>query len=241
MNSYYRSRAPSIRYGPPPTQSANWRRPEDRDHRTQERYAPQPDQRIQGKDPCEHRPSVFRSNPPNKSIVIPRQDIKPGVIIRAPLHQQDFKGVSQDTEVTAIVQPVADHNVTRSKFGDIFTKFRKMIVIACYENHFVAIPMYTHNGVGLRYKKKPEEYISVKDHRSGENFRPLSKYGTLVTKYLSPAVMLYDPATTAHITYPVSRAYNIDCTPEGELDAESTKNLIRLADRMAPMQMFKMS
>ena len=185
--------------------------------------------RTQQKLPTK-RTSVFQSDPPNRSVLLPRQDIKPGVIIRAPVHQQDYRGASRDSEVTA----VQDKYVTKSRFGDIFTKFRKMIVVACYENHYVSIPLFTHNGVGLINKKRPEEYISVRDHRNPQKYAALSKNGILVTKYLSSSVNLYEIASTAHITYPVSRTYNLEATPEGELDFESTQDLIALVEKWAP-------
>ena len=190
--------------------------------------------RLPSRAPNKVNGSVFSSNPSGKTTIIPKRDIKPGVIIRAPVHQQDYKGVSQESEVTAYPGKIADQHVTPSRYGDIYTKVRKMIVVGVFEQHFTAVPLFTHNGSGLQNKRRPEEYISVRDHRSSRRFRPLSDNGTLETKILSSNVDLYHPATTAHITYPVSRPYNVEATPEGELDAESTRTLLKLVDRMSP-------
>ena len=193
------------------------------------------DWRTQQNLPPKTRTSIFASNPPNRSVPISRMDIMPGVIIRAPVHQQDYRGASRETEVTGI----PDQHITKSRYGDIYSKIRKMIVVACYEDHFVAVPLYTHNGNGLRYKKRPDEFISVRDHRNTGQSQPLSKNGTLTTKELSSSVQFYDNATTAHITYPVSRNYNLDSTPEGYLEAASTQILINLVEKWGPKHMYK--
>lgn len=92
-----------------------------------------------------------------KAEVLPRREFKKGVIIRAPLHEQDYQGASRQSNVTA-----ADaHNKTESRFGTIYTKYRKMIVVECYQDHYIAVPLFTHGGRGLQYKRKPEEYIRL--------------------------------------------------------------------------------
>lgn len=103
-----------------------------------------------------------------------------------------------------------DSNVTPSRHGNIFTKYRKMIVVACHDQvgynldftlqsvcisscaqkikdiekrggagtncsiiwwayanfkplqHYVSVPLYTHNGQGLVHKNG-DEYISIRD------------------------------------------------------------------------------
>ena len=199
----------SMRLGSAAAENNNWRKP----------------RRVAEQVPV----SVFTGNPANRPMLIPRQDIKPGVIIRAPMHQQDYGSRPNGSDTVA-----PDNNVTKSRFGDIFTKYRKMIVVGCFEDHFIAIPLYTHNGHGLKYKRNPGEYISIKDHRDPVKMRPLSKHGMLTTKELSSSVQLYDPTTTAHLTFPVSRPYNVTATPEGQLDIASTKQLMRLYEKLAP-------
>ena len=65
----------------------------------------------------------------------PKEDLRPGVIIRVVDHEQDFRATSAKSDSTA----AADKYVTQSKFGPIFTKFRKMIIISVHEHHYVAV------------------------------------------------------------------------------------------------------
>lgn len=177
-------------------------------------------------------PTALRhSKPGNKRIVMSKNNIRPGSIIRAPVHTQDFRATSFGSEMTGAI----DRHVTPSAtYGNIYTKVRKMIVIACYHSHYISVPLFTHNGKGLQNKKAPDEYISVKDHRNPAPFKALSRNGILYTKELSMDVNLYEPATTAHATYIVSRAYNLQATPEGVLQDESLRKLIDICNRFAP-------
>jgi len=114
---------------------------------------------------------------------------KTGMIIRAALHEPFLSGATD----------VADKSRTESKFGAICTKYRKMIVVALYQDHYVALPLYTHNGKNINTDIHP-----------------------------------FSPKCTAHLTYPVSRKYDLPVTPEGNLDKPSIKSLIQLYNDFAP-------
>jgi len=149
---------------------------------------------------------------------------KTGMIIRAALHEPFLSGATD----------VADKSRTESKFGAICTKYRKMIVVALYQDHYVALPLYTHNGNGLQGKAKPDEFVSIKDHRSREPFTKLSTHKALVTENINTDIHPFSPKCTAHLTYPVSRKYDLPVTPEGNLDKPSIKSLIQLYNDFAP-------
>lgn len=143
---------------------------------------------------------------PNFKKVYPKDFYHVGMIVRANLHEDDFKGAS--SEMTT-VSTIPNKSITPSVFGDIHTKERKMIVVACYNRNYIAIPLFTHNNKGL-VNKKADEYISVRDHRDrSPNFREQSKHGHLLTEYLHDGINLFKPLSTAHITYPLSRSYDI--------------------------------
>lgn len=125
---------------------------------------------------------------------------------------------------------VADRYTTESRFGTIHSKYRKMIVIALYETHYLAIPLYTHNGNGVARKPKPDEYISVRDHRSSEPFSKQTVHGELVTDQVNTGIHPYDPNCLAHITYPVARKYDLPVIVEGQLNKRSAKHLWSLYD-----------
>ena len=41
-----------------------------------------------------------------------------------------------------------------------------MIVVECYQDHYIAVPLFTHGGRGLTRKQAPHEYIRLV-HSSG--------------------------------------------------------------------------
>lgn len=160
----------------------------------------------------------------NRGRVLAKEVFKLGMIIRAALHEPLLSGA---TDLT-------DKNKGSSIYGPVFSKVRKMIVVALYEDHYIALPVYTHNGNGLQGKTKADEYVSVKDHRSQTPFTPLSKHLPLVTETVNPGIDPFHPNATAHLTYPVSRKYNLRVTPEGILDTNSVKKLIALFNDYMP-------
>ncbi|KAL8799183.1 MAG: hypothetical protein Q9182_006083 [Xanthomendoza sp. 2 TL-2023] len=175
----------------------------------------------------------------NRTVQIPTAEYKLGMIIRAPLHEQDTPnarrpgGGTSSIATNASEATLAEHYKTESKFGTIFTKYRKMIVVALHQDHYVAIPLYTHNGKGLVNKRQPDEFVSVKDHRYGneDGFVPLSRWDPLVTESVKDGIDLFDRKSTAHLAYPVSRRYQLPVVLEGCLRSSSYELLVDLFNR----------
>ncbi|KAL8715889.1 MAG: hypothetical protein Q9220_000556 [cf. Caloplaca sp. 1 TL-2023] len=208
----------------------------------------------------------------NRGVRLRKGEYALGMIIRAPLHEQDSKGgaprsttggsnvsvaSSAPSEAT-----LAEKYTTESRFGPIFTKYRKMIVVALHEvfisplipliplpffwrlsevkivanlyamekDNYVAVPLYTHNGNGLTYKTQPDEFVSVKDHRYRDDpsWKKLSKWDPLVTESIKDGIDLFDPKSTAHLAYPVSRRYALPVVYEGNLRPSSFRLLAGL-------------
>ncbi|KAI4211199.1 MAG: hypothetical protein LQ351_005997 [Letrouitia transgressa] len=161
----------------------------------------------------------------NRGVKLTKANFKIGMIIRAPVHEQDFKE-GRATSAAGSEATIAEKYTTESKFGTIFTKYRKMIVVALHQDNYVAIPMYTHNGKGLHNKARPDEFVSVKDHRNKDpKWSKLSEWDPLVTGHINPGIDLFDPKSTAHLAYPVSRKYNLPVVHEGQLRATSLSPL----------------
>jgi len=154
----------------------------------------------------------------------------PGTIIRCPLHEEDYMGTSRGADVT-----VASKFVSRSYAGSVFTKVRIMIVVSCHSSHYIAIPLFSHNGNGLSRKNPDEqmEYVSVKDHRIEGKFIGQSKHGILRTEYLKPGINILDPQSCAHITYTLPRKYDLPVVHHGHLTKQATDQLIQLYKRLA--------
>lgn len=171
--------------------------------------------------PIEERDPALVLAQANKGIRMAKEAFKPGMIIRAPVHEQDLKGGTSN--ITA-----ADKYTTDSKFGPIYTKYRKLIVIALFQNHYLAAPLYTHNGRGLVDKANPNEYVSVQDHRARGFITPLSKHLPLVTEFFNPGIDLIHPKSTVHITYPLPRRYDLPVIYEGYIKEDSVARLNEL-------------
>lgn len=171
----------------------------------------------------ERDPDLFYAEQ-NKGRVLAKEVFKPGMIIRAALHDPLLAGTADSN----------DKRRTSSLYGPVFSKIRKLIVVALYEDHYVALPVYTHHGNGLQAKAKPDEYISVSDHRSQEPVTQLSKHLPLVTETMNSGVDLLHPKATIHLTYPVSRKYDLRITPEGNLNLKSVRKLITLYNDSMP-------
>ncbi|KAL8782994.1 MAG: hypothetical protein Q9213_004951 [Squamulea squamosa] len=164
-----------------------------------------------------------------KSHKLSKADFKPGMIIRALIHEQDYAASSSRSNIT-----VVDKYRSETRYGPIYTKCRKMIVLALFEDHYTAIPVFTHNGNGLDRKNKPEEFVSIKDHRARDESPPLSLNGQLVTDQMFKGSQLFDVKSTAHVTYALSRKYDLPCIKEGCLTKKSSNHLIKLFNAYAP-------
>lgn len=170
----------------------------------------------------ERDPALFEAER-NKGTTLPRESFKTGMVIRAVLHEPDFQRAAKASDITE-----ADKCRTNTVHGAIYTKTRKMIVVATFKDNYIAVPLYTHNGRGLEGKTNPEEYISVQDHRVPGNLTPLSIHRPLVTEQLNDGIDFFHPKTAVHITYLVSRKYTLPVVKEGSLKRESVRFLSQL-------------
>lgn len=79
---------------------------------------------------------------------------QPGLIIRADLHEEDFKTARPAitaTKTNNAPSCTVEVSANRSE-RNVHTKERKMIVLACYARHYICIPLYSHEGQGLKNK-----------------------------------------------------------------------------------------
>ncbi len=167
-----------------------------------------------------------------KGSKLTKEVFKPGMIIRAAHYEQHFTART-GASVGASDVTIGENYRTDSKFGTIYTKYRHMIVVALYHEHYVAVPLYTHNGKGLEQKLKADEFVSVRDHRAAGSFTKLSVHPPIVTEQLNAAVDNFHPKSTAHFTYPVSRNYGLPVIVEGQVTKACWKNLASLVNNYA--------
>lgn len=150
-----------------------------------------------------------------------------GTIIRAPLHEEDFDGGTGASFPPDMRKSMMAKAISESPLGGaIHTKYRKFIVVALFDDHYMAVPIYSYNGDGI-VRKHADEYISVQDHRT-ELVTPQSRHGVLYTAELEEHVDHYKPMSAAHFAFAVPRKYRLPVVYEGNLAAESTKHLLGL-------------
>ena len=159
--------------------------------------------------------------------VMRKNMLLPGVIIRGLLVEQ-WVGSSNGTE----------HYRQDTKWGALCGKMRPMIIVTCYDDHFIAVPMYTHDGKGLSNILSTEEHVSIKDPRSKGDFVALSKHEPLSITAFHPG-SYFEKAevvlnSTCNIARPVSRSYGLPHFKEGRIDDASLKRLMRLFMQYVP-------
>jgi hypothetical protein len=79
---------------------------------------------------------------------------RPGTIFGAFHHEPHFPPQRPN---------LASINLTRTKFGDIHSKFRKFVVISRQKASVIALPIYTHRGTGLARKYNKDEFVGIRE------------------------------------------------------------------------------
>ena len=163
------------------------------------------------------RPEVLFSD---HSDLLLKHEYKRGMIINAPVHEAAYqKGKSR----------APSHCEPITAWGSVFTKPRYMIVVALHETQYTAIPLYTHNYEGLRGKEHYQnEFVSVRDGRLSGKFVAQSDYRPLVAEMgIGPII---DAESTAWLTHPISRSYDLNLNVCGRLKQESLDRLSQYMD-----------
>ncbi len=104
-----------------------------------------------------------------------RTEFKVGMIIRANIHESDFKGTSkaeilQASQVSTLVDGGQGDRRRKEHrhhgdFGPIYSENRIFIVVNVGEDVYTAIPLFTHEGKGLANIQDKNSWVSVEDHR----------------------------------------------------------------------------
>ena len=158
----------------------------------------------------------------------------PGTIIRAPIHEEDFRRTprplysSADSDLS--YRSGKSSHVSHTDFGPVYSENRLFIVVEQFKNHYLAIPLFTYRGTGLRGEHDSKEYASIEDHRYPGSSVAAAPH-LLVTGDLKSTVRPMKPESVAHLTYPVSRKYDLHVTCQGRLRDEDTEILVKLFRR----------
>ncbi|KAL8870168.1 MAG: hypothetical protein Q9174_003723 [Haloplaca sp. 1 TL-2023] len=179
--------------------------------------------------PLEERDADLVEIELNKGRVYKKREYRPGMIVRGLLHEQDYVATSKGSNIT-----ISERNRTDSRFGPICTKWRKMIVLGIFQDHYTAIPLFTHNGNGLANKQCPDEFVSIQDHRVKGKSAQQSKHKPLTTETINSGIDLFDVKSAAHVTYTLSRKFDLPVVMEGCLDRRSLNRLVDLFKLYSP-------
>lgn len=161
----------------------------------------------------------------NTSFIQRQESFKPGTIIRGD-HIEEAYG-NGTTLMGKTMLHVPGHN-------PICKKARFFIVLAGHAMSYVCLPVFTHNGNGTRNKPRPEEFVSIQDHRAVIEVQPQSSHQPLMTLEMSG--MELKAASVVHLAYPTSRSYDLPVEVIGRLTPTSTNQCIQLFRRYMPAE-----
>ena len=158
-------------------------------------------------------------------------EFEPGKIIRAQIHEEDYKGPPSKEPLShglASTVNATDKHHTMSHYGPIYSENRYMIVVAVFDTHYLALPLYTHQGSGLAHKTGKDEWVSVQDARCPGNCIQQSAHLPLHANFAKPGIPDLKAESAVHIAYPISQKYNLPVAHQGSLDPDDTTRLVTL-------------
>ncbi|KAM3065565.1 hypothetical protein ACMFMG_011552 [Clarireedia jacksonii] len=159
---------------------------------------------------------------------------KAGLVICAATHEPDYN-----------LEAAEEHHRYRSNtvFGPVYSKERKYVLIQCYHDHAIALPIYTHGKKGLDSKPNflKEQYISIRDIDVSPVAIRESCHDPIFTERLeefcTPNVAnfhIMHPKSSIHLVYPSCHKYSTPCIIEGEIRHQDLIRLIRLFAEYGP-------
>ena len=166
-------------------------------------------------------------------------EFKPGTIIRAPLHEEDFNRTPRPLDSPSFsdqsYQSSRSSKISHTTFGPVYSEKRYFIVVEQFKTHYLAVPLFTYQGTGLREEHDPREYASIEDHRFPKSSERVAPH-LLKTRLMQDGARPMMPESVAHFTYPVSRRYNLHVSYQGRLQKDSTELLVRLFKRRGSLK-----
>ena len=170
----------------------------------------------------------------------PIQTFQPGIIILASHYEEHIEQPGQDTPLS----PTGTNDLPNlCPFNDprgnkVCLKQRLMVVIHAFDDHYVAVPVFSYGGRGIEHMhaQKKAEHLDIHDHRSNPADRlRQNDLPALMTKRMQHwSRMKIAPNSAVHFTYPVSMYYRLKVALIGELTEESTATLLNYYYRHVP-------
>jgi len=133
-------------------------------------------------------------------------EFKLGHVIVTATHEAHFEDLSLKPAERTSGQ---DRQVSYTRYGPVYSKPRKLVIIARYPEHMLCLPIYTNRQTGLRNKENKEHYMGVRDaqYYGGEKNEAPHGPCLIVQRPLSPGIKKDDISVLSdkayiHITRP---------------------------------------
>jgi hypothetical protein len=121
--------------------------------------------------------STYASNNKTVGQIHDAADYREGMIFTAPFHQHDY--LQPDT--------VQSREQSMTEFGVVHTKLRKFVVVMRNPRAVIALPIYTHGGRGLEFKKEKNEFVSIRESDWEDSAAPAESDNGIVWADALPA------------------------------------------------------
>ncbi|CZT42947.1 uncharacterized protein RSE6_02915 [Rhynchosporium secalis] len=171
------------------------------------------------------QPSIGAMNQRPTDAFHPKAAFQPGVIFSAVTHEHHYRQDRVDN---------TNANQTETNFGVTNSKFRKFVILACFENHVIALPILTHQGRGLSSKRNKHEFVSVRERSLEGIAAPSESKHAILWAELYPGFQKASAwhrmtdQCCLHFTKPYSHNIEHKCTISGKLENASTNRLQKL-------------
>jgi hypothetical protein len=162
----------------------------------------------------------------NRPSIQRQESYKPGTIIRAEHFEEAYDGGSTIVNDKSIIRVPGQKPICK--------KMRFFVVLAAHSLNYICVPVFSHNGNGTRNKHRPEEFVTIRDHRASIEASQQSIHKPLMTKEMSGRELT--PESVVHLAYPVSRSYGIPVIGIGRLTTASTSQCIQLFRNYMPVE-----
>ncbi|EPE29016.1 hypothetical protein GLAREA_00174 [Glarea lozoyensis ATCC 20868] len=156
--------------------------------------------------------------------VLPSYVYTEGKVFSAVFHEQDFNQSGQ----------IQNNFQTITPLGTIYSKLRKYVVVATFDDHCICVPIGTSDGKGLQNKTLKDQFISIREHAYKETAAPAeTEFGVLWAEASQEMRNVgkwgrMTDQTHVNFTSPVTHFFNRRATICGSLRPESITRLRKL-------------
>lgn len=182
-----------------------------------------PNSKVQNPDP-----TTYRGLDSRWSKILSYDSCCEGMIIRSAVHEQDFQNKLPEGSVNLDGQYTINTN-----FGLVYSKLRWQIIISKKLEHYITVPLYTHDGKGLQKKNSVvrKEYLSIRDQRQRGETINLTPYEHIDAHMFHETTIL-KPESVVRLTYPVNGKYDLAVEVLGLLPKESLSTMKMIYNRL---------